>query len=148
MNLEDTKVLVEGLMDLHNLKGWSFKFDSAKRRFGACHFSKKMITLSKSLVLINKKSEIEDTILHEIAHALVGPGYGHCWVWKSKAISIGCTGDRCYKSVEVEKPVGKHQYQCPNCKKIIQAYKIWRVNKSCSKCSSGRYNPMFKFIKI
>ena len=34
---------------------------------------------------------IRDTILHEIAHALVGPCHGHDAVWRQKAREIGCT---------------------------------------------------------
>ena len=33
--------------------------------------------------------EVRDTILHEIAHALVGPGHGHDAVWKAKCVEVG-----------------------------------------------------------
>ena len=41
-------------------------------------------------------AEIEDTLLHEIAHALVGRRHHHDAVWRAKAREIGCTGQRCH----------------------------------------------------
>lgn len=38
-------------------------------------------------------ADITNTILHEIAHARVGPGRGHDEVWRAEARRIGCTGD-------------------------------------------------------
>lgn len=40
-------------------------------------------------------SDVRDTILHEIAHAIT-PGAGHIQLWKDTAISIGCSGERYY----------------------------------------------------
>jgi predicted SprT family Zn-dependent metalloprotease len=47
------------------------------------------IELSKHYVLRNPEHEVLDTILHEIAHALVGPGHGHDEVWKAKCVEVG-----------------------------------------------------------
>ena len=43
---------------------------------GVCRHVEKQITLSVTFCLKASKAEIEDTILHEIAHAIVGPGHG------------------------------------------------------------------------
>jgi hypothetical protein len=43
----------------------------------------------------NGAEEIVDTILHEIAHALVGPRHGHDTVWKAKCTDIGARPERC-----------------------------------------------------
>lgn len=40
--------------------------------------------------------EIENTILHEIAHAIVGVGHGHRLKWQEKAIELGVTWKRIY----------------------------------------------------
>ena len=47
---------------------------------------------------LHSDDEVLDTILHEIAHALVGPQHGHDAVWRAKAREIGCTGERCVSS--------------------------------------------------
>jgi predicted SprT family Zn-dependent metalloprotease len=87
------------LLSQHGLGGWSFTFDRAKRRGGACHYGRKVISLSLGFAAAVSDAEVEDTILHEIAHALVGRRHHHDAVWQAKARAIGCTAQRCH-SVE------------------------------------------------
>jgi predicted SprT family Zn-dependent metalloprotease len=87
------------LLARHRLNGWSFAFDSAKRRGGACHFGRKQITLAAGFAATADEAEIEDTLLHEIAHALVGRRHHHDAVWQATARAIGCTGQRCHSVV-------------------------------------------------
>ena len=42
----------------------------------------------------NGPEEVRDTILHEVAHALVGPGHGHDTVWKATAAQVGARPQR------------------------------------------------------
>jgi SprT-like family len=98
MDLMEARALALELMKEHGLEFWYFEFDNAKRRFGICRYNRRTIGLSRNLVLLSNKEQVKDTILHEIAHALVGPGYGHSWVWKRMALEIGCDGNRCYDS--------------------------------------------------
>jgi predicted SprT family Zn-dependent metalloprotease len=101
------------LMEKYNLDkmDWSFEFDNAKRRFGCCNYRKKKITLSAPLTELRDESFVKNTILHEIAHALVGGRHGHDNVWRAKAIEIGCNGNRCSSDVEIK---GKWIGTCPN----------------------------------
>lgn len=78
----------------HGLKKWRFQFDSSTRRAGCCDYSNKMISLSFNLAQNGSDEDIQDTLLHEIAHALVGRKHNHDAVWKEKAIEIGCNGKR------------------------------------------------------
>jgi predicted SprT family Zn-dependent metalloprotease len=87
------------LLARHGLRGWSFAFDAAKRRGGACHFAKRRITMAAGFAAAADEAEIEDTLLHEIAHALVGPRHQHDAVWQAKAREIGCTAQRCHTVV-------------------------------------------------
>ena len=77
--------------------GWTFGFDLASSRAGVCRYSERRIDLSVSYCLAATRVEIEDTILHEIAHAIVGPRHNHDGVWKAKAREIGCVGERCHR---------------------------------------------------
>lgn len=43
---------------------------------------------------LNNGNVIENTILHEIAHAIVGASHHHDKVWKDCAQRIGCDGSR------------------------------------------------------
>ncbi len=86
----------ERLIALHGLAGWSLQFDDASRRAGSCNYTAKTIGLTRLYCLTVSEEQIRDTILHEIAHALVGPEHNHDGVWKAQARAIGCTGDRCH----------------------------------------------------
>ena len=88
--------LATKLMDAHGLVGWRIKLDHARRRAGQCDYTNKTISLSRLYVRHADIDHIRDTILHEIAHALVGPRHGHDAVWRQKAREIGCTATRCH----------------------------------------------------
>jgi predicted SprT family Zn-dependent metalloprotease len=80
----------------HHLKDWSFQFDHATKRAGCCHYRARVISLAHAYARYAADEEIDDTILHEIAHALVGKAHGHDQVWQAKAVALGCSGNRCH----------------------------------------------------
>ena len=88
--------LAADLMKEHGLSDWRIKLDHARRRAGQCDYNKKEISLSRHYVRYAEMDHIRDTILHEIAHALVGPNHGHDAVWRQQARAIGCTATRCH----------------------------------------------------
>lgn len=124
-----------GLLDL----GWHFKMDNAKRRFGVCKFRSKTISISIPLTRLNSEEQVTDTILHEIAHALVGPKHGHDHVWKVKAEEIGCKPQRCYSS-DVIRPQGNYTADCTECGHIHIKIKKPKKETSCGVCSK-KFNP-------
>ena len=85
-----------GLLDL----GWTATLDDAKKRFGVCRMSSKEISLSRPLVDLNPESEVRDTILHEIAHALAWELHkencGHDHRWQAICREIGARPDTTY----------------------------------------------------
>ncbi len=95
MDLRDAYALAEHLLEVHGLSGWAVAYDSAKRRAGVCRFTDRTLGLSAPLTAIHSEAEVRDTILHEIAHALVGPRHGHDETWRRTAVAIGCSGERC-----------------------------------------------------
>jgi len=144
MKLQEAQELAIQLMKKHNLLncGWKFKFDSAKRRLGSCSDWSSTITLSKDIVLVNDIDVIKNTILHEIAHALVGCRQGHNEIWKRKALEIGCNGNRvCRNGVKVE---GKYVAECDGCGKTYYIHRVKKHHSSCGSCSGGTYNYLFK----
>jgi predicted SprT family Zn-dependent metalloprotease len=88
--------LAEKLLAEHRLCNWSFDFDHAARRAGRCHYGRRRITLSLQFARQASEAEIRETLLHEIAHALVGPRHNHDAVWRAKAKEIGASGERCH----------------------------------------------------
>ncbi len=111
MDLDKAGDLARDLMDEHGLALWSFAFDNAKRRCGACHSGKRKITLSRYYVSMNSAPEVEDTIRHEIAHALAGAKAGHGPQWQAVARRIGAKPQRCADS-SVEMPKAPWKIVC------------------------------------
>ncbi len=72
MDLRDAYALAEHLLEVHGLHDWTVEFDSAKRRAGVYRFATRTLGLSAPLTTLHPEGEVRDTILHEIAHALVG----------------------------------------------------------------------------
>ena len=146
MNLLKARLLVRELMEKHSLidKGWHFDFDNSKKRFGCCDYTYKKITMSKHLTLLNDEAEVKDTILHEIAHAIVGAEHGHNRIWQNMAIRIGCNGNQYYDSSVVVTPPPNYIGYCPNCKKEFKRMRRASNSVSCGSCSGGRYNEEYK----
>jgi len=139
MDANKAKKIALELMKKHGLITeffpWRFEFDNAKRRFGSCDETRKKITLSLTLTELNKEEEVVDTILHEIAHALVGNRHGHNWIWKQKALEIGCDGKRCYSTAEVVIPKGNYVAICKNGHSRSKM-RMPKRQLSCGKCGN------------
>ena len=80
----------------YKLYDWKFGFDLAQNRGGVCRYREKVITVSVTYCMRSSRNEVYNTILHEIAHALVGPGHGHNQKWQLQARAIGCDAERCH----------------------------------------------------
>lgn len=138
--MEVTRALATGrrLLREHGLADWTIVADRAKTRAGVCRFTKRQIGLSAPLTTLHSEAEVLDTILHEIAHALVGPQHGHDAVWRSKALGIGCSGERCVSSDSPRVP-GDWVGRCPAGHEKARHRAPARL-MSCGECSR-RFDP-------
>src|SRR5205814_8699860 len=80
----------------HQLEGWSFQFDHATKRAGCGNDQTRVISLAHAYARYAGDEAIDDTLLHEVAHALVGQAHGHDQVWQATAVALGCAGQRCH----------------------------------------------------
>lgn len=142
LDLKRAQMIAESLIGYYTLNEYRFKFDNAKRRFGHCHIDRKEISVSAPLTILNSEERFINTVLHEIAHALV-PFDGHTEKWRKKAISIGCDGERCYNTNEVIGVPKQYIGQCPGCYGEIKRHR--RKTLSCSRCSGGSFNRDYVF---
>ena len=133
--MEVTRALSVGrrLLREHGLDDWTIVADRAKTRAGVCRFARRQIGISAPITVLHDESEVVDTILHEIAHALVGPQHGHDSVWRAKALEIGCTGDRCVSS-EAPRVPGDWIGRCPAGHEKTRHRAPTRL-LSCGRCS-------------
>ena len=117
--MQARKLAVE-LMARHGLHDWTFAFNHGRQMMGLCRYAKKRIELSAHMVERNGEDEVRDTILHEIAHALVGPSHGHDEVWKRKCIEIGAQPERCGAA---DMPKGRWQSCCAGCETVFHRHR-------------------------
>ncbi len=95
VELSEIEAMAEALIDVHlgdQPHRWHFRWDHARRRAGACHHDKLRISLSVHLARLGTLEDAEQTMLHEIAHALCGKEHGHSQKWLDTARALGYTG--------------------------------------------------------
>ena len=85
MRRQEARDLARSLMDASGLFDWRFRFDHARRRAGACTHATRTISLSGPLTDLYDADTVRAVVLHEIAHALVGPAHGHDAAWRRAA---------------------------------------------------------------
>lgn len=118
LTVHETAALAGQLMHEHGLtqQGWVFQLNRRSKTFlGWCKHSKRVIEVSEFHILHNPAEAVRDTILHEIAHALVGPGHAHDAAWRAACVRIGANPSRCKASVYVPEP--NLVAVCPSCGK-------------------------------
>lgn len=136
MNPLDARHLALTLMAEHGLHDWRFEFDHARRRFGCCKYRSKIISLSRPLTLLNDVTQVNDTILHEIAHALT-PGNGHGAKWRAACVRVGARPQRCYAETEVTAPPRRpaaYRYGCRPCAWWVERRRLVANRYICGKC--------------
>ncbi len=110
--MDDVKKKAITFMVKHGVQaGWKFEWCKSKKHLGICIHMAKVISLNELVARHGSKEMVDDTILHEIAHALAGPEAGHKKAWKDKCKAIGATPSRlaCDKqSREFQQIINKH----------------------------------------
>lgn len=141
----------EALLVLFGLdqQGWTFSWNRRRRNMGLCRYPHNgkpgRIELSVYLVERNDFGTIDDTIRHEIAHALVGHTAGHGPLWKE---ACRITGANPHRIGHADMPLGHWQAVCPTCQRDHRRHRRPRVLHGwhCRKCGPAR-GPL-KWVKL
>lgn len=103
MNFDKAKIIASDLINYytpnHTIK-WNFDSMYA----GTCDHGIDTISFSRQFTEISDESEFINTVLHEIAHALVGPKHNHDIFWKNMAKEIGCDAEQFYNAKDTLAP--------------------------------------------
>jgi predicted SprT family Zn-dependent metalloprotease len=125
MCLSNTKNKVSILFEKLNLEyelGYSLKFSNTVRALGSCNWSKKIIKISQKYMELCSWDIIEDTIRHEIAHAIDAKrrGYSkHDYVWKKVCLEVGADPSRTADVPKEMTPQRKYLKVCGKCQKTL-----------------------------
>ena len=128
MNLLTATNIVDSEFRKYSLyqQGWTFQWDRAKQRFGQCTYHNKLIKMSRELTELNTEEQFTDTLRHEIAHAIVGPGHHHNTKWKVAAIQVGAKPERCYSSADVIESKAPWVGTCKDCGMTVKRHRYTR----------------------
>jgi predicted SprT family Zn-dependent metalloprotease len=130
--------LARELLTTHGLTGWSFRFNRSRVNMGLCRYGQRTVELSAFFVERNSDEDIRDTLLHEIAHALVGRAAGHGPLWKAMCLRVGARPERL--SFEAKMPEGRWQAVCPGCGAVHHKHRRPKhmVGWWCCRCGPER----------
>lgn len=125
MTREDAKRIAAEELAKHGLdtQGWKFVIDTRpkSRRLGQCRYMRREIALTGWYIDKNPDHLVVDTIKHEVAHALTGPGHGHDAKWKESCLIVGALPKACKDLSEgLEFPM-RWLGECPTCRKQYKA---------------------------
>lgn len=133
----------ETLIAAHLDASWTFAFDNAKRRAGACDYAKKRLTVSRYLSARYDDETNHQILLHEVAHALAGAGAGHGPAWKRVARSLGYTGGTTHHG-EAATELAPWVGVCPAGHTAYRHRAATRLT-SCARCSRS-FDERFLFV--
>lgn len=118
-----------------DMRLWSFGWDSAKRRLGVCKYGEHRINLSRYLVDLHSFNDVQQVILHEIAHAMCGPRVGHGKKWRDTATKLGYLHEK-ISGEEIGNATAKYVGTCPN-GHLVYRHRKPKTELSCSRCARG-----------
>ena len=150
MDLQVTENMAKELMAQWGLDGWTLVWTDAQSQFGQCRYGPRQIALSRVLVALNDEAEVRDTVLHEIAHALVGHAAGHGARWRMACLQVGARPDR---TRNFETPPMKWTGTCPKgCgfvmgrRTLFKEARTMACPRCCEKYNGGAWHPALKLI--
>jgi len=127
------------------LTDWEVKIvTGARRRLGQTLYDQKLVTLTAWYVDLNDTSEIRDTLAHEFAHAIVGPGHRHGPKWKAVARSLGATPRA--RATGIKSLPARLIATCEYCSQRFYRERQPRLPRLC-RCTRGMTTrPVLRFV--
>ena len=146
MNEREALVLGNKLFRENGLYDWSIRINTrAKSRLGVCKFTdrkgRKVNSIEiSSWIFVKCPGRVENTVRHEVAHAIAGSSAGHGPQWKKVARRLGAKPVACHADgINMDEIDFQWETVCNKCE--ITFRKTFRrrpaktlANRMCSKC--------------
>ena len=155
MDRNKASLLTRDTLDKYNLKDWKVRLvpELGHNNFlGLCSYKDKTIFLNAHHVDMHLEYDVEQTIRHEVAHALC-PGHNHNEVWRAKAIEIGCVSPAPCSSLGLPPHIidairSGHSIEVEIEEEVIRRpkYTVTRIQDKCQFC--GKVAKTISEIKI
>lgn len=118
-----------------------------RRLLGRCDYGRGMIELSAVYVDHNDECEVEQTIVHEVAHAVAGPGTGHGRAWRQAALRLGHDPDTLGAINYTATVPMPWLLRCGSCWRVIRkGFRRTDVSRRwCSKCGKDEGQGMLRW---
>lgn len=120
------------MMNRYGLFHWGFSFLDGTKDLGQCDLSNLTISLSKQYVVHGDPELVDDTLRHEIAHALVTEDVGalvyssqlegHGKEWKEKCKITGAKPEQSKSERDIQ--LFKYKCHCPACGTVVGVHEI------------------------
>lgn len=142
--VEQVRMFALRKMEEYGVSDWKFRINNNRSRLGVCRPTQRTIELSIFHARQGLTKEVVNTILHEIAHAMVGCHHMHDDVWRKQFIAMGGNGERCGVMEAPKKFTG----ECRNCGKEYRTNR--RMNSACGVCckrmNNGKFHASFAIV--
>lgn len=119
------------LLSSNGLDEWSIKTNNKTSSLAETWHDEKTIFFSKKFIIVSDKEQFEGIALHEITHALLGPGYGHGNEFVDMCTKISHDNKYACRSIDI--PLKKYILTCPKCGYTGNINTI-QYDRYCSKC--------------
>lgn len=113
-------------------QGWKFELSRKKNTLGMCHYSTRTIEVSQ--YWLEDWEQVNDTLLHEIAHALAGSGQGHNSVWRQYARLVGCRPERCAPPGTKTSAKPNYLVKCTVCNRQWKRFRLRKTTLRATHC--------------
>jgi predicted SprT family Zn-dependent metalloprotease len=139
--------------------GWKFEFNNRRGSLGICQYRGKTIYVSLWFLEqhLDKAWRFENTIRHEIAHAIdfeIRRKSDHSYLWKRVASQVLSIPNRCVPigGEATDKKASKYTLICDNCGKESASHKKKKRISACGVCcdahNHGRYTEKYALRQV
>ena len=128
--IKEAVLLGAQLLIENGLGDWKIDLNKGRKSLADTYHKDKRISFSRSFITVATKEQFVGVTLHEIAHAMLGPGYGHGKEFVELCTKISPNPDYATHSADVR--IGMYIYECPNCNYGGASNK--RLEAYCQEC--------------